>query len=354
MPIPGQQIVFEAPDRKASPEDAPAPAVSVVVMLRNEAPTLPVLLDSLERQETPFLFEVLFVDGNSEDGSLEVITRHPLTSKVPTTIVTLPPENCGMVVAQNVGAELARGEILLFTQADVRVRDPGAIAEVRARFDDEGVVGTRFIGLGPQLLFHRYDFWGKVFMARYVGDRVEDDFDLKWNGVRRDVFFEVGAFDDERLPLGGNDFEFETRLLAAGKIVPTAIEAEHLHGLGKEHRPWGLIKKYCRNSEVAGATASIYFRNRSLVSGYWFRTLQQAGVVAACLAALVPPLWPWSPILVLLLGAWHQKAAYRHVRSWRLAWLPAFGVVVLFAFAYFFVAGLLRGRTVFEFDNKMS
>ncbi len=327
--------------------------VSVVVMLRNEAPTLPVLLASLERQKTDFPTEVIFVDGASDDSSLRVILDHPVAKSMPILLVRLPLENCGMTVAQNVGAELARGDILLFAQADVRVRDTQAIAKALACFEDPEVVGTRFVGLGPQNVFEKYDFWGKVFMARYVGDRVENDFDLKWNAVRKDVFQRLGGFDDQRLPLGGNDFEFETRLLRTGKIVPTGVEAEHLHGLGKEHRPLGLIKKYCRNSEVTGATASIYFRHRALVPGYASRLLQQVGVVAACAAALVPAWWPWSPLLVLLLGAWHQKAVYLHVRSWRLVWIPLFGLVVLFAFAIYFLAGLLRGRTAFEFDNKM-
>lgn len=333
--------------------DAEAPELSVILMLRNEAPTLPVSLDSLARQETSFPFEVIWIDGASTDSSVEVIRDHPLTSQVATTIAVQDPGNAGMAVAQELGVGLARAEILVFMQADVRVLDPGALESIRRCFDDPEVVGTSFIGLGPDRAFLEYDFWGQVFMSRFVGDRVEDDFDLKLNGVRRSAFNDVGGFDIERLPLGGNDFDFSMRLRGAGRIAAPEVEAEHLHGLGKTHKPLGLLRKYCRNSEVAGATAVLYFRYRHRVPGYWSSLAQQLGVVATCAAALVPPLWPFSPILLVALALWWHRAALRHVRSWKLPLVLPLGIAGLFAFAGYFTAGLVAGRTRFDFDNTM-
>ncbi|MEM8997496.1 MAG: glycosyltransferase [Acidobacteriota bacterium] len=333
--------------------DGPAPELSVIVMLRNEAPTLPVCLDSLARQETSFPFEVLWIDGASTDDSVDVIRRHPLTSERPTLVAVQAPENAGMAVAQQLGAEAARGEIFVFMQADVRVLDPGALEKIRRAFDDPEVVGTSFIGLGPDLAFDDYDFWGQVFMARYLGDRVQDDFDLKLNGVRRRAFFTSGGFDVERLPLGGNDFDFSMRLAEHGRIAAPDVEAEHLHGLGKRHSAAGLLRKYCRNSEVAGATAPLYFKYRRRVPGYWRFAAQQFGLIAACAASLLPLCWPWAPLLVLLLALRWQKAALASVRSWRLPLVVPFAVVGLYAFAFYFTSGLLVGRTRYDFDNLM-
>lgn len=338
------------------PEDLPDSAaveLSVVLMLRNEEPTLPVSLDSLERQETTFPFEVIWVDGVSTDRSVDVIREHPVSQRVPTSILVQDPDDAGMGVAQALGAEAARGEILIFMQADVRVLDPGALEKIRRAFDDPEVVGTSFVGLGPDAVFERYDFWGQVFMSRFLGDRVEDDFDLKLNGVRRETFFEIGGFDLERLPLGGNDFDFSMRLREAGRIAHPQIEAEHLHGLDKPHRFMGLIRKYCRNSEVAGATAGYYFRYRKHVAGYWSNTLQQTALMGLCLAALVPPLWPWTPALVLLAALWWHKAAFLNVRDFKLPAVVVLGVVGLYAFTFYFLSGLLWGRTRFDFDNRM-
>ncbi|MEM8929665.1 MAG: glycosyltransferase family A protein [Acidobacteriota bacterium] len=334
------------------------PRLSVVIMMRNEAATIGWTLDSLHRQELDEPFEVIFVDGASDDGTIETIVEHPLSERVDTTIAVLPPENSGMCVAQNVGAELARGAILLFMQADLRVRSPRGLADTMRCFDDPDVLGTTFVGLGPDELFDRYDFWGQVFMSRYVGDRVEKDFDLKFNAVRSDVFEQIGGFDEERLPLGGNDFDFEHRLrdfgdATGGVVAESRVEVEHLHALGKPHTPAGLFKKYCRNSEVAGATAALYHRYRRRVPGYWSRVVQQWGLVLLCVVSLVPLTWPLAPLLVVAGGFWWNRKAYRYVRDPRLILVPAFSVAALYAFAWYFTAGVVRGKTLYEFDNRM-
>ena len=340
------EVVFRS-DEQATPE------MSVILMLRNEEPTLPVSLESLARQQTSFDFEVIWVDGVSTDRSVDVIREHALSRQRPTTIVVQSPDDAGMAVAQQIGAELARGEIFVFMQADVRVLDPHALEKIRRAFDDAQVVGTTFIGRGPDRAFDEYDFWGQVFMARYLGDRVEADFDLKLNGVRREAFFDIGGFDVERLPLGGNDFDFSVRLGEAGRIVHPEVEAEHLHGLGKRHSAAGLLRKYCRNSEVAGVTAALYFRYRRQVPGYWRFAAQQFGLVAACALSLVPLLWPWMPLLVLAMALYWQRAALTRVRSWRLPSVLPFAVAGVYAFAFYFTSGLLVGRTRYDFDNKM-
>ena len=338
--------------RYENESDGP-PELSVILMLRNEEPTVPVALDSLERQETTFPFEVIWVDGVSTDRSVNVIREHALSSRVSTTVAVQDPDNAGMGVAQALGAELARGEIFVFMQADVRVLDPQALEKIRRAFDDSEVVGTSFVGLGPDAVFEQYDFWGQVFMSRFLGDRVEDDFDLKLNGVRSRAFFDIGGFDVDRLPLGGNDFDFSMRLREAGRIAHPQIEAEHLHGLGKPHRFMGLLRKYCRNSEVAGATAGYYFRYRHGVSGYWSNLAQQVALMIFCLAGLVPPLWPWTPLLVIAAALFWHRAAFRHVRDLRLPMVLVLGVAGLYAFTFYFLSGLLWGRTRFDFDNKM-
>ena len=122
------------------------PRVSVVIMMRNEAATIGWTLDSLKRQELDESFEVIFVDGASDDSTVETIAAHPLSEEVDTTIAVLPVENSGMCVAQNVGADLSRGEILLFMQADLRVRSPHGLADTLACFDDPEVVA---LGASP-------------------------------------------------------------------------------------------------------------------------------------------------------------------------------------------------------------
>jgi hypothetical protein len=53
------------------------------------------------------------------------------------------------------------------------------------------------------------------------------------------------------------------------------------------------------------------------------------------------------------MGLWWQRGAFRHIRNWRLIWLPIFGLAAMYCFAFFFLRGAILRKTRFKFDNKM-
>lgn len=330
----------------ASPEDNPTPVLSIVIPFRNEETTLPIVLDSLAAQRFDRPFEIIFVDGHSTDRSVEVIRAHPLAHRADVRILPAPPEREGMNHARNDGARAARAPILLFMQADVRIRDPNALAAVLHAFDDPTVVATTFTGLGAGSDFRRYDFWGRIFLARYQRLRCEHDLDTKFNGVRRDVFNRVGGFDETRFPFGGEDFDFRVRLAREGRIADTGVEVEHLHGYGRRHTPLGLLRKYARNAECMGATVPVYLRNLRHEPGYLRHFAARNLLVLACMASLVPAAWPWAPLAILAFAAAWSAPVWLEVRDWRLPFvLPPFAIAAMYVFTVYYLRGLIAGRT---------
>jgi glycosyltransferase involved in cell wall biosynthesis len=332
---------------------ATPPLISVVISFKNEAPTLPLILDSLCNQETSFPFEVIFADGCSTDNSVEVIKQHPLSKKVSVRIVPLPPENHGMTVGWNVGAKQAEGRILLISQADIRVRNVHALSKIAKVFDDPEVVGTFYVGLHSDAEFHRYDFWGQVFQSHHLGWKLAGIYDEKFNGVRRDVFEKMNGFDDKRFALGGESMDFLARLRSFGKVADTDIEAEHIHALGKRHAPMGLLKKHARNAEVMGANLSVHWQHRDLDPGFFPSLIQRAIVCLNCIASLIPLTWPWTLLISLAIGCYWNKSSFKHIRNWRLVYIPFFGFAGVYFFTFFFLQGLIMRRTSFQFDNTM-
>jgi glycosyltransferase involved in cell wall biosynthesis len=94
-------------------ETDPAPTVSVVVPARNEADLLPRTLESLRTQTTDHRYELIVVDGDSEDRTPEVAREFDAR------LVPGPGDAIGH--GRHLGAEAARGEWLAFVDADTRV-----------------------------------------------------------------------------------------------------------------------------------------------------------------------------------------------------------------------------------------
>jgi len=109
-------------ETRGSQVDAPAGTVSVVVPARDEEARLPALLASLARLD-PGPAEVVVVDDGSSDATARV------AREAGATVLTLhgpPPGWTGKAWACHQGATAARGDLLLFLDADTEL-EPGAL-----------------------------------------------------------------------------------------------------------------------------------------------------------------------------------------------------------------------------------
>lgn len=112
---------LRTPAPSASPE---RPFVSVVVAARNEEARLPALLADLAAQSYPS-FEAVIVDDRSSDGTAagvsDAAARHPGRFRL-VRQTEVPAGLSPKKLALQRGVEASRGEIVLLTDADCRVR----------------------------------------------------------------------------------------------------------------------------------------------------------------------------------------------------------------------------------------
>jgi uncharacterized protein (TIRG00374 family) len=205
-------------------------SVSVVIPAYNSADTLPACLHALQAQTfSPDRYEVIVVDDGSTDDTARV--AHDLGAQ----IISQP--NAGQAAARNRGARAARGDVLLFTDADCAPA-PDWIERMMAVFVDPDVAGAKGV----------YRTQQRELVARFVQVEYEDkcdrmragetiDFvDTYSAGYRRDVFWSVGGFDESfRID---EDQELSFRLAKAGHrlvFVPDA-QVSHVHV--------GTLRKY--------------------------------------------------------------------------------------------------------------
>lgn len=115
--------------------------VSIIIPARNEEKNLERLLGAI-RADARQPFELLVVDDGSEDGTADVARRFGATVVEPGD---LPEGWRGKAWACHRGAESAKGEVLLFLDADTWFL-PGALVRIMREYRTRGV---RALSLGP-------------------------------------------------------------------------------------------------------------------------------------------------------------------------------------------------------------
>ncbi len=90
------------------------PSVSVIIPVFNTEKYLVACIESLRSQSFKD-FEVLLVDDGSTDGSGRICDEY---SKTDDRIVAVHKENGGVCSARNAGLDAARGEFVVFVDAD--------------------------------------------------------------------------------------------------------------------------------------------------------------------------------------------------------------------------------------------
>lgn len=109
--------------------------VSIIIPARNEAENIPLLLGDLKKQDYP-ITEIICVDDQSTDATAEIVTR--MGAKL-IRVKEKPDHWIGKSWACQQGADNSQGELILFLDADVRLK-PGAVASLVARFDQNNCV----------------------------------------------------------------------------------------------------------------------------------------------------------------------------------------------------------------------
>lgn len=197
--------------------------ISVIVPAFNAQATLTACLEALLCQEAlAERCEILVVDDGSTDETAAIARRHPVR--------LLRQPHRGAAAARDLGAEAARGRILLFTDADCRPW-PGWAAAMLAPFEDPLVAGVKGLFRSDQ----------RALVARLVQAEYEEKearmlarctvafADTAAAGYRAEVFRAAGGF---RADFGAvEDTELAFRLAAAGYrlVVAPAAVVSHRH-----------------------------------------------------------------------------------------------------------------------------
>lgn len=161
--------------------------ISIITPVLNERNNIEPFMNHIGNLEGDF--EVIFVDGGSTDGTLEILER--LSNKSEHSLKVISTER-GRANQMNKGAELAKGDIFLFLHVDSYIeRDSLELIEEKIR--EGGIIGGGFTHRFSDLdiFLKMTSFFGNLRMRAtqiFFGDC--------GIFIRKDIFERIGGYDD--------------------------------------------------------------------------------------------------------------------------------------------------------------
>lgn len=203
------------------------PLLSVIVPVYNGGSVLPRCLEALRHSDLPRpLWELIVVDDASTDATPEIAAAQA------DVVVRLPGRPHGPAYVRNRGSEVARGQILVFVDADVCIH-PDALrrfAQVFAANPDVSAVFGSYDDSPPAPgIVSKY----RNLLHYWVHQQHAGDAETFWAGcgaVRADVFREAGMYDEWRYTRPQiEDIELGQRIRALGHRILLCPEIQGTH-----------------------------------------------------------------------------------------------------------------------------
>ncbi len=268
---------------------------SVIVPAYNAGKTIGDCLGALTGQSMDATdYEVIVVDDGSRDGTAEIVRTFP--------VKYLRQLNRGPATARNHGAREARGEIILFTDADC-VPSTGWIAEMTKPFGDPDVVAVK----------GAYRTNQRALIARFAQVEFEERFELLKRAAsidmvdtysaayRSDVFRQAGGFD-ESFPVANNeDTELSYKLSRMGRKMVFNPDAVVYH----LNHPDSL-RSYARLKFWRGYWRMVVYRrypDKMMKDSYTPQTLKLQILFLFLALGWLPAMLLWPKVIVYPMAA---------------------------------------------------
>jgi len=178
------------------------PQLSIIIPTLNEEKYLPLLLQDLSIQ-TDKNFEIILVDGNSKDKTIQIAKKYSLSLP---SLQIHSLKQAHVCLQRNIGAKYANSKILLFSDADNRL-PPNFLNDIVQYLSSHQVnILTTWYKPISNLILHKG-------IALYNNLTQEVESILKFNYIQeslvivdKNTFWEIGGFNSSCNYGEGNEF----------------------------------------------------------------------------------------------------------------------------------------------------
>ena len=286
-----------------------SPFISVVIPVYNGANFLPACLDALFASDYAS-FEVIVIDDGSTDESAEISRRKGAF------VMKSERRKSGPAAARNLAATVAKGDVLVFVDADVVVKR-NTLAKIADRFENRKEYAALFGSYDDEPGERNFLSQYRNLLHHFVHQTSNPEASTFWAGlgaVRRDVFLSCGGFDCEKFKVPSiEDIELGGRMRARGHriLLDREIQAKHL----KKWTVTSVLRTdiFCR----ALPWSKLILTREGLINDMNLKTSDRLSAVLVGLSVALAPFVFWQPFLLIPLAALLLAILYLNRRIFR-------------------------------------
>ena len=327
--------------------------ISVIIPVYNGEKTITKCLDSIYKTKYRD-FEVIVVDDGSTDKTALLIKKYPCRIKI-------LRQNSGVSVARNIGAKLARGELLYFVDADV-VQKTDNLSEISKRLKENPNISVVNLvhhwrsmneGFGPEFIGLKYYYDYDVLLRKGIM-KVESSFFQALGGfIPKKLFWKIGGFNEKIHVPGGEEFEFGHKLRSNGYIISVLLDMEVYHYW------WNLIERMKLNYKRSQMWLPLLLKRKSFETKGGVATAKNAINSIILTLVLVLSLLSifiniiYIPILLLIFYFVYNIDFYRYI--YRKKKNAGFTILSIFADMALYISaslGIITGFIKYLFNFR--
>lgn len=268
------------------------PLVSIIIPVYNAAQDLYRCLEAVKSSSYPS-YEVIVVDDASTDRTAEVARGNGAS------VLQLPTQS-GPAAARNYGAKKAKGDILLFVDSDVLIKQE-TIALVVKDFSKYPEIGALFGSYDDNPAEENFVSQYKNLLHHFVHQISRTEAVTFWAGcgaVRKKVFYAVGGFDKDKYSRPCiEDIELGYRLKKMGYriLLDKDLQVKHL----KKWTLQSLLRADIFHRAIPWA--KLMLENQEMASDLNLQVSQKISAGLVGLMVLIFPLSFYFPELMYLI-----------------------------------------------------
>lgn len=112
--------------------------ISVIIPAKNQGENIKKCLDAVLAQDCPHVFEVIVIDSGSEDDTVAIVNGYENIR-----LIEIGADEFGHGLTRNMGAQTAKGDFLVFLNADAIPQDHNWLSSLIAEFaGDDRIAGV--------------------------------------------------------------------------------------------------------------------------------------------------------------------------------------------------------------------